>query len=70
MISKTEIMLVNKIARDCDDSHKWPVCGRFSVAERAIRKARKIRRDCPCTCKEEYLNLLDSLMTEIVNAEV
>jgi len=36
---------VNRAFREQDDSHKWPIDGKFSVIERAIRRARKFERD-------------------------
>lgn len=70
MITRNEIVAVNREMRQNDDSHLWPICGKFSVAERAIRQARYIRREeSECDSEIEYRALLDSLESSIVNDE-
>ena len=72
MLSRKDIATANSMARyqDKEESQKWPVCGLFSVAERAIRQARKIRQSSPCESIEEYVALLDNLMSQIVNSVI
>ena len=70
MITRDEIMAVNREFRQNDESHLWPICGRFSVAERAIRQARSyLRNGMECDSVDEYRALLDSLESSIVNDE-
>lgn len=60
---------INKYFRNNDESHKWPICGRFNVTERAIRKLRKLRHDgLDVSPGLEYFLSLDRLIGEIVNA--
>ena len=61
---------VNLYFREQDESHLWPINGRFNATERAIRKARQYRRDTGSGYWLEYIYLLDSLIEEIVNEEV
>jgi len=43
-INEMSIRQINKYFRSIDDSHKWPINGRFNVTERAIRRLAKKRR--------------------------
>lgn len=58
---------LNAIYRAADESHKWPICGRFNATERAIRQCRKFARDTgvPYTAHD-----LDFALSQIVNEEV
>jgi hypothetical protein len=70
MITREEIVAVNREMRQRDESHLWPIRGKFSVAERAIRQARYIRREgSECDSVFEYQALLDDLESAIVNDE-
>ena len=42
---KDTIRSVNSKFRKADESHLWPVCGRFNATERAIRRIRKHRTE-------------------------
>jgi hypothetical protein len=65
---RANICEINRLFRKQDESHLWPIRGRFNVTNRAIKKAQKF-------CNEinedlhgfEYADLLDSIMSEIVN---
>ena len=57
------IKAINKIFRKQDESHLWPISGRFNVTNRAIRKARKFD---PCYGLE-YCLLIDHIISEAVN---
>lgn len=60
---------INKYFREHDESHKWPICGRFNATERAIRKLRKLRHDgMDVNPGLEYFLSLDRIIGEIVNA--
>lgn len=70
MLTKEEIIAVNREMRQNDESHLWPICGKFSVAERSIRQARNyLREGVGCDSAEEYRALLDDLESAIVNDE-
>lgn len=58
---------INKQFRAQDDSHKWPINGKFNVTERAIRQARKIARINGPIYGLEYALTLDLLISKIVN---
>ena len=63
------IRQINKLFRAGDESHKWPVCGRFNVTERAIRRLRKLRRQgLELNSGPEYADALDKEISQIVNA--
>ena len=65
------VAVVNKEYRAKDESHLYPVCGKFNATERAIRKASKIGAEIGGFRNEGYYrDLLDSLLSEIVNKEV
>lgn len=61
------IRAINKWFRDNDESHLWPISGRFNCTERAIRKARQFQRDSGAIYGLEYVYLLDGIISEIVN---
>jgi hypothetical protein len=64
------IRAVNRYYRDHDESHKWPIRNRFDVTERAIRKARQLRRDSGVDVTGlEYVELLELILHEIANDE-
>ncbi len=67
-ITNKELRNVNKQFRASDDSSLWPICGRFSVAERAIRRARELMRaNGPFSSAYEYRAVLDGFASQIVN---
>jgi len=63
------IRAINRAFREQDESHLWPVDGRFNATERAIRQAREFRRLSGASINGlEYCYLLDELLSNIVNA--
>jgi len=59
---------VNRIFRNADESHLYPVHGRFNATERAIRRLRRLRRDGLCLNDGyEYALALDTEIASIVN---
>ena len=60
------IRAINKLFRAQDDSHLWPINGRFNATERAIRRLRKF--DYPVYGLEYCLGLEHEIST-IVNQE-
>lgn len=63
---------INKMYRSMDESNKWPICGRFNVTERAIRRCRdKYHRMGEANPGGmEYLCMLEDTMSKIVNEQV
>jgi hypothetical protein len=61
------IRAINKIYRDQDESHLFPIRGRFNATERAIRKARVYQRDAGGVYGLEYCYLLETIISDIVN---
>lgn len=61
---------IRKKFRAQDESHLWPVCGRFNVTERAIRKVREQERANGPLSEEEYELALDRMISLIVNKAV
>ena len=43
-MTQEELASVNKRMRAQDESHKWPISGKFNVTERAIRRLRDEQR--------------------------
>jgi len=65
------IKAINKRYRAQDDSHKWPINGRFNATDRAIRQARKFQEDTgQALYGLEYCYLLEELMSKIVNETI
>ena len=67
-INDLSVHQINAIFRQEDESHLWPICGRFNATERAIRRLRKAR----CAGLEinpglEYWLALEQELRDIVN---
>ena len=63
------IKAINRLYRNQDESHLYPINGRFDATERAIRKARAFQRDSGAVYGLEYCYLLEELLSNIVNGE-
>lgn len=61
------IKAINKIFREQDQSNLWPICGKYNVTERAIKKARKFMADSGAVYGLEYCYLLDGIISDLVN---
>lgn len=60
---------INKVFAKYDESEKWPVCGRFDVTQRAIRRVQKMRRDgLVLNTGYEYALALENEISNIVNS--
>ena len=61
---------INRAFRAQDESHLYPVCNRFNVTERAIRRLRRYERAGACIGDGfEYALTLETEMSHIVNVE-
>lgn len=58
---------IRRVFRDNDESHKWPVRGRFNATERAIRRVARQEREGGRLSSLEYAYALDRAISEIVN---
>lgn len=68
-VCEMSVRQINAYFRKHDDSHLWPICGRFNATERAIRRIRRYRRDGMEVCSGlEYYLSLEREISEIVNA--
>lgn len=59
---------IRKVFRAEDESHKWPVRGRFNATERAIRRVARQEREGGRLSSLEYAYALDREIYAIVNA--
>jgi hypothetical protein len=70
IINEMSIREINRYFRNEDESDKWPICGKFNVTERAIRKLRELRRKgMDINEGLEYYLALESEISDIVNNE-
>lgn len=60
--------VINAYYRANDESHKWPICGKFNATERAIR--RLTRDNLYPYGGIEYFLAIEEEITKIVNSEV
>jgi hypothetical protein len=60
---------INREYRQQDESHLFPIRGRFNVTDRAIRQAGKFQRASGAVYGLEYCYLIDHLIGQIVNDE-
>ena len=67
ILTRAEIMTVNRLYRAMDESDLWPILGWFNVTERAIKQLRKFRRNSEeCYDKVQYAAQLDFFIGEII----
>lgn len=67
-INELSIRQINFIFRICDESEKWPVCGKFNATERAIRRIARYRsKGLEVHPGLEYWLTLDREISNIVN---
>jgi hypothetical protein len=65
----SNIKAINRLYRKQDESHLYPINGRFDATERAIRKARAFQRESGAVYGLEYAYLIESMLSDIVNNE-
>lgn len=58
---------INRLYRQQDESHLYPIRGRFNATDRAIRRIRRLGFS---TVGLEYALNIDSELSRIVNSEV
>ena len=59
-----------KLYRAQDESHLWPICGKFNVTNRAARQVSKFERESGCTIEGlEYCYTIEERMSRIGNNE-
>ena len=68
-VTDMSVRQINALFRAHDESHLWPVCGKFNVTERAIRRLRKVMQCNGSTGGFEYALMLDDEIGRIVNEE-
>lgn len=66
-MEKFNIRKINKAFRAKDESHLYPICGKFNATDRAIRSARKFRRANGELKELEYITFLEHEISRIVN---
>lgn len=73
-MSKRELIAANRALRLIDDSDKWPICGKFNVTNRAIRRFRSLfidtRVDWDFVTQSDYMQCVDNFIGQIVNGEL
>jgi hypothetical protein len=67
---RANIAAINRLFRRQDESHLWPINGRFDATERAIRRLRRLAREGACIEPGlEYALALDAEISTIVNGD-
>ena len=62
---------INSLFRDQDESHLYPINGRFNATERAIKRVRRFNRLAGNINEGlEYALAIESVISNIVNKEV
>lgn len=66
--NELSIRQANRLFRLIDESHLWPICNKFNVTERAIRRLRRARHNgLEVNPGLEYIYALDREIYAIVN---
>jgi hypothetical protein len=67
---RANIAAINRLFRRQDESHLWPINGRFDATERAIRRLRRLAREGACIEPGlEYALALYAELSAIVNGD-
>ena len=65
------IRAINELYRRQDESHKWPISGKFNATSRAIRRVRTLSQDVGGMMHGlEYSLAIDAELSNIVNGEI
>ena len=64
------IRAINELYRRQDESHKWPISGKFNATSRAIRRVRTLSQDVVGMHGLEYSLAIDAELSNIVNGEI
>lgn len=64
------IRAINALYRAQDDSHLWPINGRFNATNRALRRVGELRREQGGIYGLEYCYAIEAEISTIVNGEV
>jgi len=59
--------VVDRLYRQQDESHLWPIKGRFNVTNRAIKSARRYLYERGDLSALEYSLVVDEIISDIVN---
>ena len=63
------IAMINRLFARQDESHLWPINGRFDATQRAIRRLRRMRTEVEINPGLEYALALDAEISRVVNGE-
>ena len=67
-VNEMSVRQINAYFRKKDESHLYPVCGRFNATERAIRRVREQKRQgLECHPGLEYYLTLERELSNIIN---
>ena len=70
-INELSIRQINSLMLKEDDSKLFPICGRFNVTKRAIRKLRTLRqKGLEVNPGLEYYLSLNDIVSQIVNSQI
>ena len=70
-IGRANRTAINRAYRAQDESHLYPICNRFDVTERAIRRLQRYDREGAYIGEGlEYAMALEAELSQIVNAEI
>ncbi len=70
MLEMAELKESNRTLRAADDSHLWPISGKFNATDRAIRRVRKAMSEgLDIETAEDYEEVVGNEVGRIVNNE-
>lgn len=68
MLERSEVVEINRRLRAADESHLWPICGKFSATGRAIgRILKQMQNGLYIESAAEYEAAVDEEISRIVN---
>lgn len=67
-VNEMSVRQINDYFRKNDESHLWPICGRFNATERAISRVR--RMGLAGQGGLEYYLTIEREISEIVNGSI
>ena len=63
----SSIRAANRMLREQDESHLWPIRNKFNATERAIRRARQLQQYVGTMSILEYCYAVEGILSEIIN---
>lgn len=70
-LTRSNQIKINRIFRKNDESHLWPISGKFNATEKAIKSMRElVAQGLDFDCNLSYILAVEREISRIVNSQV